>query len=87
MIGHLSWYRGCSYIRRQPHSCDVQQRFEPSISALVFWHALNASLFDLQLAGETLCSGIPAGANLEALARNGIVVGNDAALSVSVDLV
>ena len=87
MMKVFSQYRKCSYIRRQPHSRDIQQRLEPGISALVFWHPLDASLFDPELAGETLCSGIPASANLEALAWNGIVVGNDTSLPVSVGLV
>jgi hypothetical protein len=85
--GALSECQDGPYVRRQPHRRNIQQRLEPSIGALVFRHALDTSLFNLELAGKALCSGIPPVANLEALARNGIVVGNDTSLSISVDLV
>lgn len=58
------------------HSRDVQQGPEARICSLILGHALDSSLFNLELASEALSSCVEAAAILKALAWDSAIVGH-----------
>lgn len=58
------------------HGGHIQQRTEANFSTLILRYPLDTSLLNMQLSSNALDLGIPAVANLEALAWDGSILMN-----------